>query len=56
MTIAARSFSQLQEPIKDPTRFEWNEVTKVAHYYLSVDALTRPMRARENGPAEGADS
>jgi hypothetical protein len=26
----------LQPPIKDPARFEWNEVTKVAHYYLSV--------------------
>lgn len=38
---------QLQEPIKDPARFEWHEVTKVAHYYLSVDALTRPMQVRE---------
>ncbi len=38
---------QLQEPIKDPARFPWHEVTKVAHYYLSVDALTRPMRVRE---------
>jgi hypothetical protein len=31
---------QLQPPIKDPARFEWNEVTKVAHYYLTVPALT----------------
>jgi hypothetical protein len=23
----------LQEPICDPARFEWNEVTKVSHYY-----------------------
>jgi len=30
----------VQEPIKDPARFQWNEVTKVAHYYLSVTALT----------------
>jgi superfamily II DNA or RNA helicase len=30
----------LQPPIKDPAKFDWNEVTKVAHYYLSVDALT----------------
>jgi hypothetical protein len=43
--------SQLQEPIKDPARFEWHEVTKVAHYYLSVDALTRPMQVREESPA-----
>jgi hypothetical protein len=40
----------LQEPICDPARFEWNEVTKVAHYYLSVDALTQPMQVCE-GPA-----
>jgi len=30
----------LQPPIKDPARFEWNEVTKVAHYYLPVNTLT----------------
>jgi superfamily II DNA or RNA helicase len=30
----------LQPPIKDPARFDWNEVTKVAHYYLSVNTLT----------------
>jgi len=32
---------KLEEPINDPARFEWNEVKKVAHYYLSVDKLTR---------------
>jgi len=41
----------LQEPIKDPARFPWHEVTKVAHYYLSVDALTQPMQLREKPPA-----
>ncbi|MGQ9795935.1 helicase-related protein [Desulfosoma sp.] len=30
---------QLQEPIKDPARFEWHEVTKVAHYWLELDAI-----------------
>ncbi|RJX17617.1 MAG: DUF3883 domain-containing protein [Desulforudis sp.] len=45
---------QLQEPIKDPARFKWHEVTKVAHYYLTVDALTLPMRVREEqAPYEG---
>lgn len=39
----------LQEPIKDPARFDWHEVTKVAHYYLAVDAMTRPMKVREGG-------
>jgi len=38
----------LQEPIKDPARLEWHEVTKVAHYYLSVNAMTRPMQVRED--------
>ena len=38
---------QLQEPIKDPARLRWHEVTKVAHYYLSVDAVAQPMRVRE---------
>ncbi|MGC8731617.1 MAG: helicase-related protein, partial [Halothiobacillaceae bacterium] len=37
---------KLQEPIKDPARFPWHEVTKVAHYCLSVDALTQPMQVR----------
>jgi hypothetical protein len=45
--------SALQEPIKDPARLEWHEVTKVAHYYLSVNAVTRPMQVREEPPQYG---
>lgn len=37
----------LQDPIKDPASLDWHEVIKVAHYYLSVDAMTKPMRVRE---------
>ena len=37
----------LQEPIKDPAHLDWHEVIKVAHYYLSVDAVSQPMRVRE---------
>jgi superfamily II DNA or RNA helicase len=44
---------QLQDPIKDPARFDWHEVTKVAHYYLSVDALTQPMQVWEESPPYG---
>jgi superfamily II DNA or RNA helicase len=44
----------LQEPIRDPARLNWNEVTKVAHYYLSVDAMTKPMQVRESSPPYGA--
>jgi hypothetical protein len=46
----------LQEPVRDPARFDWNEVTKVAHYFLSVNALTRPMELREEqSPLGGAE-
>ena len=37
----------MQEPIKDPARFPWHEVTKVQHYWLEVDAMTSPMQIRE---------
>ena len=30
---------ELREPIRDPARFPWHEVTKVQHYYLSTEAL-----------------
>ncbi len=45
--------AQLQEPIKDPARLEWHKVTKVAHYYMSVDAMTQPMQVREDLPPYG---
>jgi len=47
------SEAQLQEPIEEPARLEWHEVTKVAHYYLSVDAMPRPVQVRENHPGYG---
>jgi superfamily II DNA or RNA helicase len=43
----------LQEPIKDPARFPWHEVTKVAHYWLEVDAMTAPMTVREDADPYG---
>jgi superfamily II DNA or RNA helicase len=48
---------RLQEPVRDPARLAWNEVTKVAHYYLSVNAITEPMQLHEErmpfqGPTE----
>ncbi len=46
---------ELQEPIKDPARLEWHEVKKVAHYYLTIDAMTRPMMIREDSPKYGGD-
>ena len=38
----------MQEPTKDPTRCPWDEVTKVAHCWLEVNAMTRPMMVRED--------
>ncbi|NIM68636.1 MAG: DUF3883 domain-containing protein [Armatimonadetes bacterium] len=38
---------RLQEPISDPARLGWHQVTKVDHYYLSVNALSQPMEVRE---------
>ncbi len=46
---------RLQEPIRDPVRFPWHEVTKVAHYWLSVNAMTRPMEVREDSPPYGGE-
>ena len=42
------SSPELQEPIKDPARFPWHEVTKVAHYWLDVGAMTQPMELGED--------
>jgi hypothetical protein len=39
---------QLQEPVRDPAKLEWHEITKVAHYYLSVDILAKPNKVRED--------
>ncbi|MBI3973935.1 MAG: DUF3883 domain-containing protein [Chloroflexi bacterium] len=38
----------LYAPIKDPARLPWHEVRKVDHYYLSVDAISHPIRLRED--------
>ena len=47
---------ELQEPIMDPARFPWHEVTKVQHYWLNVNALKQPMEVREDGiPYRGKD-
>lgn len=43
----------LQEPIKDPAQKTWHPVIKVQHYWLEVDAMTQPMRVRENSPPYG---
>jgi hypothetical protein len=45
----------LQEPIKDPARFQWREVKKVAHYQLEVNAMTKPMMVREHSARYGEE-
>ena len=44
---------ELQQPIKDPVRYPWHEVRKVAHYYLGVDALMQPVQPRDEWPDYG---
>jgi len=44
---------RLQEPIRATARLDWNEVTKVAHYYLAVNVMTKPMQVREDSPPYG---
>lgn len=39
---------RVQELIHSPARLDRHKVTKVAHYYLSVDAMTKPMQVRED--------
>jgi len=46
MGVGGADGQGLQEPVKDPARFPWHEVTRVTHYWLSVDAMTRPMKDR----------
>ncbi|MBV9199720.1 MAG: DUF3883 domain-containing protein, partial [Alphaproteobacteria bacterium] len=38
---------ELQEPVRDPARFPWHEVTQIQHYWLLVDAMTKPMGLRD---------
>ena len=42
------SEATLQEPIYDPIQYDWHEVSKVQHYYLSVNAMTHPMQVSED--------
>jgi hypothetical protein len=37
----------LQEPIRDPVNFPWHEVVKVQHYWLEVNAMTKPMQIHD---------
>ena len=37
----------MQEPIQDPAKFPWHEVSKVQHYWLQVDAMTKPLQEQD---------
>jgi len=39
---------QLREPIKDPARFDWQEVKKVAHYWLDISSIDRSIQGGGN--------
>ena len=44
-----------QDPIRGSALLDWTAVTKVAHYYLSVNAMTSPMQVREDRAGYGVD-
>ena len=46
----------LQEPICDPAKFPWHEVSKIQHYWLEVNAMTQPMQMREKRAAYGKEN
>lgn len=49
------SAPELQEPIPDPARFPWHEVSKVQHYWMDVKAMTGPMSdSGRDDPAGGS--
>ena len=43
----------LQDPVRDPARFPWHEAAKVQHYWLEVNAMTRPMQVKEESVIYG---
>ena len=43
------------KPVTNPARFEWHEVSKIQHYWLDVNTITRPMRGREDSPPNRAN-
>ena len=45
----------LQEPVRDPARLPWHEVSKVERYWLQVDAMTQPMEIREEQAPYGKE-
>ncbi len=42
------------KPVKDTTRLEWHEVSKVQHYWLDVSAMTKPMQKSIGSSASGS--
>ena len=39
---------ELQEPLGDPARFPWHEVSKVEHYWMDVKKMTGPLASGRN--------
>ena len=55
MVINCANAPELQEPIRDPARFPWHEVSKVQHYWLNVNTLKQPMEVREDQTPYGEE-
>ena len=37
----------MEEPIQDPAKFAWHEVSLAQRYWLQVGAMTKPMKNAE---------
>jgi len=53
VVTSCKTGPKIQEPIDDPARFPWHEVKKIDHYWLEVNAITKPMQVREDSSQYG---
>ncbi|NLE95191.1 MAG: hypothetical protein GX600_05855 [Dehalococcoidia bacterium] len=40
---------QLQTPAEEAVRLRWQEVSKLQHHWLDIDAVEKPMEVHDNG-------
>ena len=55
-TQRAQRMDDLIQTVGNPARIERQEVTKVARYWLEVNAMARPMEVRQDAAEYGSAS
>ena len=53
MVTNCAGIPKLQESIHNSVRFDWNEMTKITHYYLSINTLAQSMQLQAEPPLYG---